>query len=196
MDAAASLFLEQGYAATTLAQVAERAGVAVQTLYFHVGNKRTLLKEVVDLAAAGDDEPVPVLERPWVEEMRQESDPRRVIALWVDYGRDLFVRVAPVMGMVRDAATSEPEAAAQLAENEAQRLVAFALLPTLLADRGALREGLGIEEATDLVFALNSIEVYLLLTQVRGWTPQRWGAWLVPTLEASLLAPESHRSMH
>ncbi|WP_242419577.1 TetR/AcrR family transcriptional regulator, partial [Frankia sp. CpI1-P] len=73
--AAADLFLDQGYGATTLDQVAARAGVAVQTVYFHFGNKATLLKEALDVAAVGDDEPVALLDRPWLEELTAEPDP-------------------------------------------------------------------------------------------------------------------------
>jgi len=82
VDAAAELFVAEGYGTTTLEQIAKRAGVAVQTVYFHFGNKRTLLREAVDVAAVGDDEQVALLERPWIEEIRAERDPRRLIALW------------------------------------------------------------------------------------------------------------------
>src|SRR6478672_4353659 len=81
--AAAELFIENGYPATTLDQIADRAGVAVQTVYFHFGNKRTVLKEAVDVAAVGDDEQVALLERPWLAELRAEPDPRRVVELWM-----------------------------------------------------------------------------------------------------------------
>ncbi|HXH59352.1 hypothetical protein [Iamia sp.] len=77
--------------------------------------------------------------------------------------------------------------AEQWAVNEAQRLTAFGLFAQLLADRHALKPGLSVGEATDLVFALNSIEVYLLLTATQGWTPERWEQWLAPALVASLL---------
>src|SRR3954454_19480659 len=99
--AAASQFIAHGYGATLLDQVAEQAGVAVQTVYFHFGNKRTLLKEALDVAAVGDDEPVPVLDRPWLAEMHQEADPRRIIELWLVNGRSIVERVAPLMRVVR-----------------------------------------------------------------------------------------------
>lgn len=187
VDAAATLFVEKGYPATTLTEVAARAGVAVQTLYFHLGNKRTLLKAAVDVAAVGDDAPVAVLDRPWMDELRAEPDPARMVALWVRASADIFVRVAPIMAVVRDAAATDTEMAEQWAVNEAQRLTAYGVFAQLLADRHALKPGLSVGEATDLVFALNSIEVYLLLTATRGWTPERWEHWLTPTLAASLL---------
>ena len=70
----AELFIAHGYAATTLEQIAAGAGVAAQTAYFHFGNKRTVLQQAVDVAAVGDDEPVAMLERPWLEEARAERD--------------------------------------------------------------------------------------------------------------------------
>src|SRR5690242_15028262 len=101
--AAAEQFVARGYGATLLDQVAEQAGVAVQTVYFHFGNKKTLLKEVMDVAAVGDDEPVPLLERPWLEQLQQETDPRRVLELWVANGRQIVERVAPLMRVLRGA---------------------------------------------------------------------------------------------
>src|SRR5690349_23235714 len=103
VDAAAELFVGQGYAATTLEQIAARAGVAVQTVYFHFGNKRTVLKDAVDVAAVGDDEPVALLDRPWQDELRAEPDPRRVVALWVANGQAIYARIGPIMAVVRDA---------------------------------------------------------------------------------------------
>lgn len=189
IDAAADLFIERGYANTTLEQVADRAGVAVQTVYFHYGNKRTLLKEAVDLAAAGDDEPVPVLERPWNEAMHAADDVDEVLSIWARNGAEIFERIAPIMGVVRDAAVVDAEMAEQWATNEDQRLTAFRELAALLDDRGDLRADLDVDQATDLVFALNSVEVYLLLTRGRGWTTERWERWLTDTLRASLVEP-------
>src|SRR5687768_16130378 len=95
--AAAEQFMAHGYGATRLDQVAERAGVAVQTVFFHFGNKRTLLKEALDVAAVGDDEPVALLERPWIEQIQQETDPRRIIELWMVTSRAIVERVAPLI---------------------------------------------------------------------------------------------------
>lgn len=188
VDAAAALFIDQGYAGTAITEIAERAGVAVQTVYFHFGNKRALVKEAVDVAAVGDDAPVPLMERPWMEQLRSEPDPGRVIALWVEQGSAIFVRVAPIMGVVREAAASDADMAQQWSVNEQQRLTAFQMLVEALADLGALRPGLSAEEATDLVFALNSLEMFTLLTTGRGWSVAQWEDWLARTLAASLLA--------
>jgi AcrR family transcriptional regulator len=187
VDSATSRFVEHGYGATTLTQIATDAGVAVQTIYFHFGNKRTVLRAAVDQAAAGDDEPVPVLERPWMDRIREEPDPATMIDLWVASGREIFERIAPIMGVVRDAAVVDADMAEQWRTNEAQRLNAFREFARLLDERGALKATISADEAADIVFALNSIEVYLLLTTVRGWSPGRWQTWLASTLGATLL---------
>lgn len=187
VDAATARFVERGYRATTLADIAADADVAVQTVYFHFGNKRTVLKSAVDIAAAGDDEPVPLLERSWMEEIRAEAAPTRIVALWTSSGRDIFVRIGAIMRVVREASATDREMADQWNENEQQRLVAFRALGEVLHERDALATGLSVDEATDIVFALNSLEVYHLLTAVRGWTPERWESWLRTTLCAVLL---------
>ena len=187
VDAAAGLFIRHGYAATTLEQVAERAGVAVQTVYFHFGNKRALLKQAVDVAAVGDDEPVPLLGRPWLERARAEPDPHRVIAIWVRSGREILGRIGPIMRVVRDAAGADPDMAAQWDTNEQQRMTAFRLLAQMLADRDALKPGMSVDEAADIIFALQSIELYLLLTVSRGWAPARWERWTTSMLASALL---------
>ncbi|MFI5912002.1 helix-turn-helix domain-containing protein [Dactylosporangium sp. NPDC051541] len=190
VTAAADLFIANGYGATTLEQIAERAGVAVQTVYFHFGNKRTVLKEAVDMAAVGDDEPVPLMGRPWWRRLRQERDPARIVAAWVRNSREILGRVGPIMSVVRDAAAADPDMAAQWAANRDQRATAMRYLAGLLAERGGLRPGLTVETATDAAYALLSIEVYLLLTADRGWTPAQWQRWATEQVTAALLRHE------
>jgi AcrR family transcriptional regulator len=184
VDAAAELFVGQGYAATTLEQIAARAGVAVQTVYFHFGNKRTVLKEAVDVAAVGDDEPVALLDRDWLDPTRAEPDQRRTLEIWVRNGRAIYERIGPIMRVVRDAAATDPEMAEQWRTNAEQRATAFRLLVDQLAERGPLR--VPVEEAVDIVCAVHGPEVHEILTG-RGWTPQRWERFVVDTLASALL---------
>jgi AcrR family transcriptional regulator len=185
--AASELFIADGYAPTTLEQVAAHAGVSVQTVYFHFGNKRTLLKQAVDVAAVGDDEPVPLLDRPWLDEVRAETEPRRLVERWLANSRAILGRVGPIMGVVRDAADADPEMAAQWATNEEQRAAAYRMLAELLEERSALR--VPVDEATDILCALLGLEVYLLLAR-RGWNPQRWQRWAEEMVAAALLRPQ------
>ena len=187
IDQALELFLRQGYAATTVDQIAARAGVAVQTVYFHFGNKATVLKEIVDVLAVGDDEPIPMLDRPWAQQVRDEPDGRRALAIWLSNGRAIFTRLAPIMKIVRDAAGADPEMAAQWQTNQQQRLTAHRALAQHLAEKQALRPELSADLAADIIFALVSHEVYHLLTAERGWTPTQWEHWINNTLTATIL---------
>jgi AcrR family transcriptional regulator len=187
IDQARELFLRQGYAATTLEQIAAQAGVAVQTVYFHFGNKATVLKEIVDVLAVGDDEPIPMLDRDWVQQVRDEPDGRRALAIWLSNSRAIFTRVAPIMKIVRDAAGADPEMAAQWQTNQQQRLTAHRTLAQHLAEKQALRPELPQDQAADIIFSLISLEVYLLLTAERGWTPTQWEHWINNTLTVTIL---------
>lgn len=184
VDAAAELFIAEGYGATTLQQIADRAGVAVQTVYFHFGNKAAVLKESVDVAAVGDDEPVALLDRSWLDDAQSEQDPRRLLQRWVATGCEIFARVGPILRVVREAAASDPEMAAQWRTNEAERAMAFRVLVEQLAERAPLR--VPVDEAVDIVCALQGPELYDILTG-RGWTSQRWEQFVVEVLDHALL---------
>lgn len=190
--AAADLFLDQGYGVTRLDQVAARAGVAVQTVYFHFGNKSTLLKEALDVAAVGDDEPVALLDRSWFENLAAETDPVRVIELWTAAGLQIFERVAPLLAVVRGTVGADPDLAAQWDVNERERRTAFRALAGVLADRGALHSGLTVDDAADLAFLITSAENYLVATTTLGWTPERWRRTTTAMLIRSLLGPSAH----
>lgn len=190
--AASELFVAQGYGSTTLEEIAARAAVAVQTVYFHFGNKRSLLKEAVDVASVGDDEPVAVLDRPIIQRIRDEPDAHRALALWTEMSRDIYLRVAPIMQVVRDAAAADPDMAEQWQVNQTQRLTAHHELARILADKGALRPGLTTARATDILFALISPELYLLLTAQRHWTPDQWQHWITTTASNAILRPQDN----
>jgi len=190
-DAATELFVLDGYSATTLERIASRAGVAVQTVYFHFGNKSTVLKEAVDIAAVGDDQPVAMLDRPWLDQARAEPDPYRVIALWTAYGRGIVTRVGPIMKVVRDAAAVDPVMAEQWATNEAQTASAFRVLAEQLDAMNALR--VPVEEAVAILCALSGLDVYLSLAS-RGWTPEQWERLVVDSLSHALLRVGSGRT--
>ncbi|HEV7646942.1 MAG TPA: helix-turn-helix domain-containing protein [Actinophytocola sp.] len=185
--AATELFVAQGYTATKLEDVAARAGVAVQTVYFHFTNKRTLLKEAVDVSSVGDDEPVPLLGRPFVQDVRDEPDPRRALAIWTATSKAIFMRVAPIMRVVRDAAAVDEAMAEQWAVNQTQRATAHRALVEVLAAKGPLRDGLTVDRATDIVFSLISFEVYLLLTVERGWSADAWERFITATVADAVL---------
>jgi AcrR family transcriptional regulator len=187
LAAAQDLFTRRGYAPTTLAEIAAAADVAVQTVYFHFGNKATVLKEIIDVLAVGDDEPVPLLERPEFRRYQAEPDGHRALALWLAMARAIFVRTAPMMKVVRDAAGSDQEMATQWAANQQQRLTAHRSVAGGLAAKQVLRPDVSAEQATDVIFGLVSPELYYLFTVERGWSPEDWEAWMRQSLTALLL---------
>ncbi len=187
VEVAGRFFIRDGYAATTLQQIADEADVAVQTVYFHFRNKRTLLKELVDIASVGDDQPVALLDRPWVQELRTAPGGPETVAVWLRASREIFGRVAPILRIVRDAAASDPEMAAQWETNQQQRHTAHRALAEILDAKGTLRPGLTVDEAADILFALVSLEIYVLLTLERGWAPKQWERWAARTVSNAVL---------
>src|SRR5919206_4223674 len=109
LEAARELFLERGYGATALQDIADRAGCAVQTIYFTFGNKRTVLKELGDITIAGDDEPVPTMERAWFRAAVEAETAAELLRHAVHGARNILERIAPLAEVMRTAATIEPE---------------------------------------------------------------------------------------
>lgn len=187
LETARQLFLDGGYAATTVAAIAQRAGVSVETVYKAFGNKAGLIKALFDVSIAGDDEPVPVLERQWVRRIAEEPDPRRKLVMYGEHVTEAFPRAAPVQLLVRDAAAADPEVAGVWEQLHVERLTGMTAFATHLHDSGHLRDGVTVEEARDVLWAYTSAELYELLVVRRGWSPQRYGRWVAAALTAALL---------
>jgi Bacterial regulatory proteins, tetR family. len=186
VEAAARLFLEHGYHATSIGRIASEAGVAVQTIYNGIGSKRELLSRVLDFAAAGERAPVPVPQF-MREQAEREPDPRRIIMQVVEFWRGALPRTAPVFRIIREAAAGDPEIAALERGRSAQRLRNYRQAAQLLADRGALREGVTVEAAAAAIFAIGHPETYGALVLDGDWDDDAWANWLQATLEAALL---------
>lgn len=181
VDAAARLFVEHGYLATTVEAVAERAGVAVQTVYYVFGTKRNLLAAVLDASIAGDVEPIPVLERPWVDELEAEPDATSAIELLVEVAVAIVARTSPIYEVVRRA-SADPEVGALLDDNRARRRDDQRRLIEILRRSGHLRPGLGVDTAADVFYGLLNEEVFQLLTVDCGWNVERFRRWATPLL--------------
>ena len=181
------LFVDRGYASTTIESIAAEAGVAVQTVYFVFGNKRALLADVLDVAIAGDDAPVPVLERAWVDEVRAEPDPARAVAAIAHHGCQIIRREAPLYRIIRGAAASDPEVAGLLAVYQQRRLSNLSELVRLVGGKGILKPGLDRSRAADILFALFSYELFQLFVLERDWPEPAWEAWIADVLVAQLL---------
>jgi AcrR family transcriptional regulator len=187
LAAAARLFVERGYPATTMAAIAEAAGVALDTVYAAVGPKPVLFRLLVETAISGADEPVPALERDYVRAVRAEAEPGRKLELYAGAVRRVQERLAPLFRVLQSAAAAHPELAALWAEIGERRARNMRLLAQELAETGGLRPGVSIDEAADLIWATNSPEFYLLLVHQRGWAAERFEAWLAASWKRLLL---------
>ncbi|MEU9736885.1 helix-turn-helix domain-containing protein [Streptomyces sp. NPDC048002] len=187
IEAAASLFVEQGYGATKLQEIADRAGVAVQTIYFVFRNKPSLLKELVDVAIAGDDDPVPTMERPWFEEVLSAPTAEAALAALVSGTRATLERVAAISEMVRAAAASDPELRELWPEEADPRYTVISTAVKSFTGKPGARPDVPDEEAADIVYAVLSPELFLVLTRDRAWPAARWERWAYGTLGAQLL---------
>ncbi|WUJ68896.1 TetR/AcrR family transcriptional regulator [Kribbella soli] len=187
--AAQTLFTSRGYSATSMQAIADEAGMAVQTLYFTFRTKRALLSELLDVAIAGDDEPVSTLERPRVLAAIDNPDPVAQLQELAGIAREIYERVAPVLQVVAHAAPGDPEIHELWMTNNAQRAVVMERFITALAAKTPLREGLDTPMAIDIALALQSPEMYQFFTTRRGWSPDRWQQWTADALVTQLLPP-------
>jgi AcrR family transcriptional regulator len=185
--AARSLFITRGFAGTTMEAVAQEAGVAVETVYAAFGSKRTLLARLVDRAVGGDGEPIHILDRPGPQQVKAEPDQRRQLQLFASDMASIMERVGPLFGVMRAAATTEPEIAALLERLLSARRENIGVFVRWLTHNGPLRPGLSEGEATDTVWTLTSAEVHQLLTMDRGWSREQYVQWLGDTLILVLL---------
>ena len=189
IEAAKGLFVENGYPATTLDSVADAADVALPTLYRLFGSKRALLTAVLDTSFVGDDEPIAFVDRPTVQAALSEPDPRRLLAAFAGIARQFMDRSSAILHVLASAAQVDTEAADLLAEIRRQRHTGQSRIVAALVERGALDPSLELSEAADFVYLLWSPDTHRILTVERGWSPERYEAWLAHTLSRTLLAP-------
>lgn len=191
VDAARTLFAERGYAATTIEAISDSSGTPQATVYRLFGAKLGILTALLDIAAVGDDQAVAMGDRPGVRDLLAHQDPYEQLAGFARLSREVMARLAPIQRILLSAAGSDPEAAALLAEHTRQRQAGQARVARALAKAGALRAGVTERDAADIIHALMSPEVYLLLTTDRRWSPDRYQTWLADTLAQQLLGSAS-----
>jgi AcrR family transcriptional regulator len=185
--AARRLFEECGYQRTTIAEIARAANVSPETIFKAFGSKGALLSVVVASAIRGDTEPTPLRQRSAIEKIRRNRDPHRQIALYGKLLAEVNPRLAPLVRLMRDAAPGDPDAKAALTALNANRLQGMSEFAALLHANGSLRPGVSRQEARDVLWTLNSPELYELLAIERGWSAQRYARWITRQLAAALL---------
>ncbi len=191
MDAAHAEFTERGYHDTTMAAIAERAGVAVQTVYLGFRTKAGLLEELVGNAVLGrtrDGQIGPPDETEAYGRALAEPDGAEALSLWVDGALPVYERTSAIGDAGRSAYASDPYLADWWVRSEALRLDGCVRMVQALADHGALRAGLSVKEGADILATTLSPQSYLAFTVDRGWTVDHLGAWLKDALPRLLVA--------
>jgi AcrR family transcriptional regulator len=186
LEAARQLFTERGYAATPMTAIADRAGVALDTVYASAGRKPELARLLIETAISGTDQAIPAEQRDYVQQIRAAPDARTKIAIYAAAITAIAPRLTLVLGIIQQASPGEPELAALWAEIAERRAANMRLFVADLATVALLR--LDPEQAADIVWATNAAELYQLLVDQRGWTPQRYERFLADTWHRLLLA--------
>lgn len=187
LDAAQRLFERTGYPATTMEAIAAEAAVSLKTVYVAFTTKSGLLRALWDLRLKGDQSDAPVGERTWYTEVIEEPDPERQLRGNARNARVVKQRIGAVLKVLRTAAPVDADADAlwsliQSDFHHNQRVIVESLHA-----KGALRPGLDVTRATDILWTLNHPDVWLLLVDQRGWTPEQWERWFADTTCAQLL---------
>ena len=187
VTAGTALFVERGFGGTTVDAIAERAGVSRKTVFTAVGGKVGLLKLAIDWALVGDDEPVPLEDRPAVLEMARETDPMTVVRLWSGLVTDIAGRLALLHPVLTAAADVDEEAAALHAVSERNRLGGARGFVEQLHALGALRADLTVERAAAMASLLMDPLGYRRLVLDAGWTAEEYADWTARLTAASFL---------
>lgn len=184
--AARRRFLAQGYAATTIAEIARDAAVSVETVYKTFATKAGVLKALFDVSVAGDDEPIPMVERDAIQKVRDAPDAARKLEIYAKHLAATMPRSAPIQLLARDGAAVSPDAADVWKQIRQETLDAMTMFASALAQTGQLR--VSANQARDVLWTYHAPELYELLVLERGWSAARYGkfiarAWIDALLE-------------
>jgi AcrR family transcriptional regulator len=187
VDAATALFTDPGYAATTITAIADRADVAVETVYARFRTKAGVLEAVLEPVVVGNDQGLDVLELPEITAVRRSGDQHEQVRLLARFSRTLLARAAPVQHILALAAAVDPGAAALRDRDVERRRRVQASYIEMLVANGPLREGLDAARAASTYSALANPATFALLTDQHGWSAEEFEDWLADALTRLLL---------
>ena len=187
IDAATGLFVQQGYATTTMRAIADEAGVSLPTVELLFGTKAQLLHVVIDVAVAGDDEPVPVLSRAWAADARSARDLADFLSVVAQVLSEAQARSAGVMLAAYEAAASDPDIQLLIMDRESQRERTATWIVNGVVERAGLRPGLDKAGAIDTVWMLMDPVIFHRITRNRGWSQKRYTSWFADSVIRLLL---------
>jgi AcrR family transcriptional regulator len=194
IETATRLFVQQGYATTTMRAIAAAAGVSVPMVELLFGTKAELLHVVIDVAIAGDDEPIPVLSRRWVTDAKSAKDVAGFLNVVARVLCQAQVRSAGVMLAAYEAAASDADIHVLIADRESQRERTAGWIVDGVLARASLRPGLDRTTAIDTVWMLMDPVVFSRLTRQRGWSPDRYASWFVDSAVLLLVGTRPPRT--
>jgi AcrR family transcriptional regulator len=177
LEAAHRLFEQHGYGATTMAAIAAEAGVALKTVYLAFEAKSGVLRALWNLRLRGGDDDIPIAQQRWYREVMEEPDPQRQLRLNVRNSRAAKLRIAAVLEVIHTAAPLEPDIAALWDRIQTDYHENQLVIVESLNEKGALRPGLDVDRATDILWTINHPNVWQLLVGERGWTPEEYEQW-------------------
>src|SRR5499425_3778123 len=184
--AARDLFERDGFRLTTITAIAARAGVSAESVYKGFGTKAALAQAVFDLVIAGDDEPVPVAERPAAQAVRDEPDVRRKIEIFVEGLAQRQARSARVQILIRDGRHVDDSLARVWTKLTDEGLAGMTMLGRHLHQTGQLRAGIGLDEVRDVLWNYLAIDHYERLVLTQGWPLQRYAQWLAHAMTSAI----------
>jgi len=187
LEAAQRLFESSGWSATTMAAIAGEAGVSLKTVYLAFETKSGVLRALWNLRLRGDEGEAPVGERAWYREVLEEPDPERQLQLTAKNSRMVKERIGPLLGVIRSAAPVDADSAALWNRIQSDFYENQRGIVETLHKRKALRRGLGVERASDILWTLNHPDLWQLLVGERGWTAEQWERWFTEAVRAQLL---------
>ena len=189
IEAARKLFYELGYNYATIDAIAREAGVAAETIYAIFGNKQTILMNLIQVTVVGDDENIPLLERPFIKDALKITDQLQLIKKFASDIYTIMQRMSPVFALLRSTARTDPEIMALMNKLLMERLDGMSFFVNQLNRIGPMKEQTLTNQANVSVWAISSAEVFTLLTQDLGWSKEEYTAWLSSSL-TRLLIPE------
>jgi AcrR family transcriptional regulator len=185
-DTARSLFIERGYTATSIRDIADAAGVALQTIYNAFDGKPAIVSRIADIAVVGDDEPIALADREAMQQILQETDAGHLVDAWAKFCTAIFVRFLPILPVMREAAAIEPAVADVWRRNAYDnRLAGLRAIARRLGALGALPPDVSVSQAADLMWTYVSFDTAEALIQERGWSAKAFTDWSARLIKAA-----------
>jgi|1186.fasta_scaffold273571_1 AcrR family transcriptional regulator len=189
IEAATALFDARGYAATTMEAIAERADVAVETVYSRFRTKANLLGAILEPAIVGVTDGRDLFDLPEIAEVRQSTEQRTQIRMLAHFSRGILQRSAVAHRILRSAAATDAAAADLQRADARRRGDGQRIYIDMLSANGPLRDGLTADDAAATYSALSNPNTYALLVGERNWTAEKFERWLGDSLTLLLLRP-------